>query len=180
MNRTSGVTTLHYLSVERKDGKVVRKYVRRDELPKYLADNFERRKRRDINIGLRKYEKAMRARYASPSSALAGLVDAGLSVNSCGRIGRSRRTFFTQEAATYRFALLDAPLREMLGTPENLLGAERKADSMLHSAVRKGVRGITFEACFRAVMAGILVDCRETPSGSSPDISCQAPASCSS
>ncbi len=157
VNRNTGVSTFHYLKADRKDGRTVRRYVPRGRLTRCLMEQFEQRKARLILSSHAGDGRAARKSSRNLRRALsAGLAGAGFRIGPQGKLVRMRDSFFTQPAAACRFLLMDPALKATLGSAGNLLAAEIRADSILHSARRKGLKGVTFESCFQHVLDDLL------------------------
>ncbi|MFZ2653591.1 MAG: hypothetical protein WAX69_01625 [Victivallales bacterium] len=152
VNRKSGTTAVHYLRVEWVDGVIKRTYVPRSELGRAFAEAMRWWIDRTILWGTRKYDKMANLDGKEIRS---GIESLGLTMRSRRKMCRSRN-YLTIEAARHRFELLDEALRDLIGTPENLLAIDRRSESILHSLVARGRKGITAHDAFALALTEFL------------------------
>lgn len=145
VNRNTGSVSIHFLKVERIDGKVKRKYISKSELEKTFVEATRWWIDRTILLGTRKYDKMI---SSEGKEIRANIESLGLTMRSRRRMCRSRKHYLTIEAARNRFMLLDDELRTMVQTPENLLLIDKRSDSIIHSMRARGKKKVTAHDCF--------------------------------
>lgn len=149
INRNTGTVSIHYLKVDRLDGKLVRRYIRKADLSRVYADARRSRIDRVLDLSNRKYCKEISVR---DNQVRAAIESTGLTMRTRRRMCRSRKSFYTLSAARNRFLILDVDVRMALGNPENLLLVDRRADSIMHSLRARGKKDVTVQGCFQQAL----------------------------
>lgn len=81
---------------------------------------------------------------------------AGFTVDAGMRVFRNRRTYYKRAAAAVRLSMKDSGVQAAIGTADNLMRLERRADSLHKSLSRRKVSGKSFENCLATVISDYL------------------------
>ena len=155
INRNTGTVSIHFIRFDKVDGVIKKRYVRKSDLGAAFAEAQRHWLDRTILSGTRKFDKMHKPKG---KEVRAGVQSLGLTMRSTRRICRSRKTYYTIEAARNRFLLLDDGLRSMIRSPENLLMIDKRSDSIMHSLRARGRKGVTAGECFMQALEEYLRD----------------------
>ncbi len=138
----------YYLTLK-KGGKRKRRYLPKRKVPAMMA-LIESRKKKSRTVKSPELMNGIHMEKSFYPKPLRFMLEnlAGYSVR--GSKLKRGKSFMTMDAAAARFAMLDRELREVVGTPENLLEICRKANSLLKRRNRMGIR-TTYDECMQNI-----------------------------